>query len=186
MKVTEANFIAQLKIKNEKALEYVLAEYGWVINSVAKKHLYRTPEFTGECLNDVLLAVWQNIDAYDKNRSTFQNWLAGITRYKAVDCKRKYLRYLQEDPLEEADRIPDPRCTGSLSENEILEEIEDMLTCLSEKDKVLFKRLLYDDEPVEVIAEAMHMEKSAIYNRISRGKKKIRRNYEKERKAQEL
>ena len=39
LQITEDNFIEQIKKKNEKALEYVIYNYGWVLKSVIKKHL---------------------------------------------------------------------------------------------------------------------------------------------------
>ncbi|MGL5348579.1 MAG: hypothetical protein ACRDA3_14620 [Peptostreptococcaceae bacterium] len=41
MKVNENNFIEQLKRKNEKALVYVIDNYGWIINS-SIKNIYTT------------------------------------------------------------------------------------------------------------------------------------------------
>lgn len=87
MRITEKNFITQLQRGNEKALEYVIDTYSGLIVSVVRKQLYHLPELQQECINDVLLALWQHIDSYDARRSTFVNWLAGICRYKAIDCR---------------------------------------------------------------------------------------------------
>ncbi|MDE6388258.1 MAG: hypothetical protein K2L82_10705 [Lachnospiraceae bacterium] len=35
-------------------------------------------------MNDTLLAVWDNIDSFDPTKSEFQNWLAGVCRFKAL------------------------------------------------------------------------------------------------------
>ncbi len=48
-------------------------------------------------MNDVLLAVWEHIEGNNSDKSSLKNWIAGIARYKAIDCKRKYLRYLKEE-----------------------------------------------------------------------------------------
>lgn len=177
MRITEQNYISQLKIKNEKALEFVLTEYGWVVKTVAKKHLHQAPELMDECLNDVLLAVWENIDAFNENKSTFKNWIAGISRYKAIDCKRKYLRYLHEEPLESAENIAGSDDEIAAIQNEVSEELDALLRCLSEKDQIIFKMLFFNEEQVENVAKVLNLEKSAVYNHISRGKKKIQRYY---------
>ena len=39
MKIDELNYIDQLRMKNEKALEYVIDNYGWILKTVVKKHL---------------------------------------------------------------------------------------------------------------------------------------------------
>ncbi len=44
MQITEENFVAQMKKKNEKALEYVIDHYAWVLKTVIKKHLFYLPK----------------------------------------------------------------------------------------------------------------------------------------------
>ena len=39
MKIKEENFILELRRKNEKALDYVIDNYGWIIKSIVRKHL---------------------------------------------------------------------------------------------------------------------------------------------------
>lgn len=173
MKITEVNFISQLKCKNEDALIYVIEQHGWVIKTIAKKHLHLRPELLEECLNDSLLAVWQNIEAFDSGKNSFQNWLAGITRFKAIDCKRKYIKQFYEEPLEAAENIVD---IGSMIqlEQEIAEEMKELLSCLSEQDRGIFERLFWGEESVKTISEEIGIKEAVIYNRVSRGKKKLK------------
>lgn len=69
MQITEDNFIEQLKNKNEKALEHVIDNYGWILKSVIKKHLFYLPDYHEECLNDCLMSIWENISYYDPKSS---------------------------------------------------------------------------------------------------------------------
>lgn len=174
LKITEENFIIQVKMKNERALEFIIEKYGWIIKSVARKHLQQTPELEDECMNDVLFAVWQNIDSFDINKNTFQNWLAGVSRYKAIDCKRKYLKRFNEEPLEAAENIADVESHLSLLKEEINGEIKELLSCLSPTDRGIFERLFWKDETIQSISTSMGMKETAVYNHISRGRKKIR------------
>lgn len=174
MKITEKNYITQLRRGNEKALEYVVEKYGGFILAVVRKQLYQLPEQQQECVNDVLLAVWQNIDRYDETRSSFQNWVAGICRYKAIDCRRAWLKRLQEQPLETAEELVDFRRETDLLEQEIFEELEEMLSCLKPEDQHLFRQLFIEDVPVPEVAETFGISKDALYNRVSRGRKQIR------------
>ena len=89
LSITEENFIEQMKKKNEKALKYVIDNYAWILKTVIKKHLHYLPNFYEECMNDCLLAIWENIDCYDSNKSSFKNWVGGIARYKSIDYARK-------------------------------------------------------------------------------------------------
>ena len=67
MKIDEENLIIQLRKKNEKALDYVIDNYGWVIKSIVFKHLYNLKSVQDECINDVLLGIWNNIGSFDEN-----------------------------------------------------------------------------------------------------------------------
>ena len=63
MKITEQNFIQLLNQRNEKALEYVVDEYSGLLKSVIAKNLRYMQGYQEECLDDVLMAIWNNIDS---------------------------------------------------------------------------------------------------------------------------
>lgn len=177
MKITEKNFITQLRRGNERALDYVVDMYSGLIVAVVRKQLYCLPELQQECVNDVLLAIWQHIDSYDEQRSTFSNWVAGICRYKAIDCRRSWLRRMQEQPLEAAEQLADSQSQMDLLEQEIFEEVEDILACLKAEDQQLFRQLFVEDIPVQQVAQNMGISRDNVYNRVSRGRKQIRKQY---------
>lgn len=177
MKVKEDNFIAELQRGNERALEYVIDAYGGLIASVVRKQLSALPELQQECINDVLLAIWQHADCYDTTRSTFANWVAGICRYKAIDCRRKWLHRLETQSLEQVEWIVDEKSRASLLEQEILEEAQQMLSCLNAEDQTLFRKVYLEGYTVEEVAHTMGLRRSNLYNRISRGRSRIRKAY---------
>lgn len=49
MKIGKKNYIKQLRLHNEKALAYVIDEYGGLLMSVIRKHLFYLPEKQEEC-----------------------------------------------------------------------------------------------------------------------------------------
>ena len=59
-------------------------------------------------------------------------------------------------------------------EQEISDELELMLSCLSPEDRELFLKLYVDEQEMDEISEETGLKKAVIYNRVSRGKKKIR------------
>ena len=73
LKITEENFVVEMKKGNEKALEYVIDNYAWIIKTVLKKHLFYIMDYYQECMNDCLLAAWENMDYYDPKKSSFKN-----------------------------------------------------------------------------------------------------------------
>lgn len=173
MKINEENFIIQLRKRNEKALDYVIDNYGWIIKSIVKKHLYNLQSVQDECINDVLIGIWNNIDTFDENKSEFKNWIAGIAKFKSIDYKRKYLKGLEYENIDDLN-ISVSESTYEILENELSLEVEEMLNCLNEKDRDLFYKLYVEEIEVNKISEETGMKRDTIYNRVSRAKKKIR------------
>ena len=183
MRIGEDNYIEQLCLHNEEALVYVIDIYGGLLKSVISKHLFNMPDKVEECLNDVLLNIWENIASFDKSRSTFKNWAAAVAKYRAVDYLRKYRHELQQVNIEDVLLSQGDILSEQMLPQEISEEMESLLSCLNESDRKLFLKLYVEEKPVEEISREMGMKKAVIYNRLSRGKKRIRKQYLSEREA---
>ena len=89
MHITEANFLTMAKQKDERALEYIMSQYGWVMKTVVDKHLYHLSASKEECINDTFLGIWQHIHRYDPDKSSFPNWVAGLALSKALPYVRQ-------------------------------------------------------------------------------------------------
>lgn len=96
MKITEKNYIQQLQLHNEEALIYVIDMYGGLLKAVIRKHLFTMPHKQEECMNDVLLSIWEHAASFDDKKNSFKNWAAAIARYEAIDYLRKYKRDLEQ------------------------------------------------------------------------------------------
>lgn len=181
MKIGKHNYIQQLQLHNEKALMYVIDEYGGLLMSVIRKKLYRLPDRQEECFDDVLMKIWQNISAFDETQNTFKSWAAAIARYQAVDYLRQYQRELTTVSLEDTAAVQEDCMLLQIVDREISEEIEAMLSALKPSDRELFLELYVKEKPLEQISEETGIKKEVIYNRLSRGRHKIRRNFIRER-----
>lgn len=183
MKITEQNFIKQIIQGNEKALEYCMLHYGGLVKTVVRRHLGDLSRFEDECINDVFFAVWQHADSYRSDKNSFANWIAGVSRLKALDCRRRYTRHLLEVSFDDtvkdtANEREDPGTPElAVLEEEISRETREMLDCLRPADRELFIRLYMEEEDVESVSRSTGMSKAVIYNHVSRGKKKLRRQF---------
>ena len=179
MRITEHNYLEQLNYGNEAALEYVVKTYGGLVKSVVKRHLYNLQQYEEDCINDVYFAVWTHISNYCPERNSFANWIAGIARLKSLDYVRKYLSGGKEVYLEEAvlNNILTENIDDELSGREISREMEQMLSCLKEEDRELFYRLYVNEQTMDEIQEQMETDKTVLYNRLSRAKKRLRKRY---------
>lgn len=174
MKINKDNFLVQLRKRNEKALEFVLEEYGGLLMAVIRRHLSCLPGFQEECMNDVLFKIWKHIGQFDENRSSFKNWAAGIARYQSIDYLRKYVKELEQMNLDDIKAGKEDEHLIRLIEDEISGEMEKILSCLNEEDRALFLKLFYEDKDISEVSRETGLRKETIYNRVSRGKRKIR------------
>ena len=169
MKIGEKNYIKQLRLHNEKALAYVIDEYGGLIMSVIRKHLFYLPE--------------KQIESFDENKSTFRNWAAAVAKYQAIDYLRSYRKELQTVNIEDAVIVQEDHALAGMIEKEINSEVEKMLECLKPQDRELFYKLYVEEKSMKQISCETGIKQEVIYNRLSRGRKKLRRNILEERGA---
>lgn len=126
--------IKYIKKKKEEGLRLLIEAYGDYINTIVKNNLKDLSYYQEECINDILLSIWNNIDSYDKDKNTLKNWIGVISKYKTIDYKRKYLKYNLEENINEDITIIDK----NLLKKEIEEEIDEILSNLKEQDKKSF------------------------------------------------
>lgn len=163
-----------IKNRNENGMELLINEYAALIKAIVKKHLYNLPQYHEECINDVYLRIWNNIAGFDKEKNILKNWIAAIAKYRAIDYKRKYLKTLQQVDISEVDIESDFVIEKEALKNELDYELEGLLKNLSPLDKQLFIKLFVKEESIEEVSNEFNIKPSAIYNRVSRGKSKLR------------
>ncbi|WP_107841118.1 sigma-70 family RNA polymerase sigma factor [Metasolibacillus meyeri] len=180
MRIHEQNFIKHLQAGKEEALDYVIDHYLPRLKGVVCKTLgsIQQQEMIGECLNDILLAIWKNAKKFKGDATAFEKWICVIAKYKAIDYYRTVTAKNESDisTLEYslADQSQD-FAQAFESEQQIL----DMLRELDSLDQKLFIMRYLLGFKTEEIAEQLQMTKSAIDNRIYRGKKKIKQQISK-------
>ncbi|MDD6214142.1 MAG: sigma-70 family RNA polymerase sigma factor [Firmicutes bacterium] len=155
--------------KDERAFGALVDKYGGLIKSIVRYHLSDFPSYIEDCENDILLALWQNMAHYDTGKNSLKNWIGAVSKYKCIDYKRKYYKELEMENIE--DRI--------IAQNDVYEslkeDVQSLLAGLSEADRELFYRRYILGERVEEIARRSGRNAAILYNRLSRGRKKLKR-----------
>lgn len=170
MQITEDNFIQQLIKRNEDALKYVISTYGSSMKTAINRILYLYPQDSEECLYDSIMKIWEKITYFDQSKNSFRNWSIAIAKYTALN-RLKQLSNVQ--PMLDIDELSVSDKTA-LTDNDFFDDFfMELISCLSSQDKALFIRLFWEGETVDETAKALKIQKSNIYNRISRAKKKI-------------
>ncbi len=174
--IDDKNCLRQLRKHNQEALEYVVRQYGGAVKNVITKALYNFPQEVQECMDDVFLEVWNNIDRYDERKGSLKNWILAIARYRAINyLKRLSKRYVEEN-LEMADNMMEFAVYIDEMDDLSSSLLDELLEGLSDIDKKIITKRYIEDAEISDIAKECKLKESTIYSRISRSKSKIRKN----------
>ena len=162
--------IKYIKKKKERGMELLIDKYRGIITAVVRRHLGVLTNYEYECVDDVLMSIWDNIKSFDCSKNTFKNWICAIAKYKSINYRKKYLAKYEQTEINNEIYYIDQ----GLLKSEMEEEINDILRYLNESDRLLFKEYYLKGETLEEIAIKNNTKVSNLYNRLSRGRKKIR------------
>ncbi|MGL5575461.1 MAG: sigma-70 family RNA polymerase sigma factor [Sarcina sp.] len=173
--------IKNIKLKKECGLEMFIDKYGGLIKAIIRKKLFDYSFYEDECLDDILLAIWNNVERFDSGKGTLRNWVISVTRYKIIDYNRKYVGEKEKtSDLEITDdkiqnlKAPSEEVDRKLLRYELNEEIDELLGRLNKTDKELFIKHYLEEKPVHKISEEVGVHTNVLYNRLSRGRKKLK------------
>ncbi len=165
----------------EELIEKIIEDYGSLLKGTLIKNLYDKADRWEECFNDVLLAVWNNPERfYEFSAAEKEGWLCAIAKYKAIDLLRKEnnrsrnVMWIEDGWT--AREIEQQYCTVNQFEADLdsAYELDKLLGCLSENDRALFVRKYVKEESADQIAKSTGMSKDNVYQRLSRGRKRIK------------
>lgn len=170
MKITEKNFTEQLKKQNEDALEYVVQHYGGIIKTTISRILYLYPQDAEECLYDCIMKIWSKISLFDDKVTSFRNWVISVAKFTAID------RLRQIKNIEPAENIDDVQISSvqDITDDKLFNEFfSELISELNDEDKLIFTKLFWYGETIDEVSQSISRSKDVIYNRVSRGKRKI-------------
>lgn len=167
----ENNFISQLKKKNPKALDHVFENYGNLIFKVAYSIL-NNRELSEECVNDVLLKIWNNIDSFNKGDEKFKAWIIVMTKYTSIDILRKEKKHDNVITLDSYEK-EDTSLESFLENKETKENILSMIKTFDKENREIFIKRFFLHYSIKEISKSIGISENAISNRIRRGKFKL-------------
>lgn len=167
--------IKYIKKKKECGMEMLIDSYGALITSIVRRNLNNLKEYEEECIDDVLLSIWNNIDSYDQKKNQFKNWIGAIAKYKTIDYKRKYIKTMEVEDISIHVIEDSRRVEENILKEELRGEIDELLKNLKEKDRELFIKYYLEEKDMGEICRYMDMNSAVAYNRLSRGRDKLRK-----------
>lgn len=155
---------AYLKQQQEQGISLLLKQYGGLMKSIIYKYLAGRPQEIEECMADVVIAVWYHIDDFDGSKNSFKNWVAAITKFKAIDALRKIERQQLTTELPEQ----------TAADDKALIDWEGILTKLPSQEQQIFRQYYFEGKATKEIAEQYDAKESWVHNKLSRSRKKLK------------
>lgn len=167
------NFINELKIRNEDALNFIIDCYGNLLFQISYKYL-KSSELSKECINDVLLKVWDSIEQYDPKKSSFSNWISSITKYTAIDILKKEKKYYKNSYLNENNNLDYNNLEENyISRNELIELVQS-INSFKKIDKEIFLLRFFFNERYRYYSKRIKHDTKCNKFKNTKSKKKIK------------
>ena len=146
-----------------------------------------------ECVNDLFIAVWDDIDSFDPSRGTLRTWLTMRAKYLALDRRRQLQRRQAlavplDHPMDAqsgTEMLPGAQPSrqhvaesetldGLLMRHEQQEQLRQALDQLPEIDRLLVYMRYFRLASTEEIAVRTGLTRRAIDTRLWRARKSLR------------
>lgn len=175
----EENFIAGLSSGNKESFDLFINQY----SSFTIKTIYyvlRNPEdkeYIEECYDDIIMIILEKCDTF-KYECSFKTWVMTIAKNKALDYKRKIKKIYVEKEINE-ELSSDFNLEENLINNELMNEIKEVLNCLTEGERKLFINKYLLELSTRELCEMYFISEDTLYKRVSRLKKKFKKIWNK-------
>lgn len=181
--------------RNPRALEALIARYSREITYFVRVVLegIGTLQDAEECVNDLFIAVWEEIESFDTARGTLRTWLTMRAKYLALDRRRQIQRRQAIAGVNatqaaardhEEERPPADVIAESQDQSESLDhllerrerhaQLRRALEDLPELDRLLVYLRYFRLDPTEEIAARTGLTRRAIDTRLWRARKMLR------------
>ncbi|MGO4547420.1 sigma-70 family RNA polymerase sigma factor [Paenibacillus sp. 2TAB23] len=174
MRTNESNFIHRLKKQKEDALDYIVDTYLPLIKGVTYKVLAPLEDsgLLEECMNDILLSIWNNSDKFNGDSSDFKKWVCAIAKYKSIDYYRRTSKKV-EFTAAFIDLNHEKSAEDELIMMENKTELMKLIDLLEPVDRDIFMMRFFQGSRTEDISAKLGLTCASVDNRIYRGKKKL-------------
>jgi len=173
----EQTILLQVKQRDPAGLESIMDAYAGKLYGLAGRILHgiAKQEDIEECVSDVFVAFWEQIDRYDPDKGDLLTWLYMLTKFRALDYRRKMIGKPAHRSFDQIDGW-----THSIAGSEMTEQIAiqkehrtellKMLHTLPEMDRAILYRRYYADESTDTIAAGLSLSVKAVENRLRRAR----------------
>lgn len=168
-KQSDDDLVKKLVDHDDQALFVLIRRYGNFIQTVIW-HYLRTPyerSYTNDILNRCYFQIWTKIHTFDAKKGSFKNWLSTVVKNQAFDYQRGLRGTFREMGL------PDNILAAATMTDDSL-DYDTLFAPLAQRDRRIFAMFFAEGYSAEEIAQQLHLSKANVYQRLSRGRQKIR------------
>ena len=169
----EKEIITLLRQRDEAGLSALAMQYGALIRYVAGPIL-RSESDREDCVQDVLLRIWEQIDGYDAEKGSWTAWITAIARNAAIDMTRRKGRDSAAEELPEDISTNEHNPEEQMLREERREQLAAALSALSPRDRALFYRKYYYLQSTAQIAAETGSTERAVEGRLYRIRRRLR------------
>ena len=203
---SDEDLAQRLQKRDPEALETLISRYSREVFYFIRLVLdgVGVAQDAEECVNDLFVAVWQEIDTFDAERGTLRTWLTMRAKYIALDRRRQLCRR-QTQSLQSAEEHRQWMVSGSdgshkmssrggperdvrstlspyseasmehlLEQSERREELRLALATLPELDRYLIYQRYFRYASTEELAAKTGLTRHAVDTRLWRARKNLR------------
>ncbi|MFZ7102055.1 MAG: sigma-70 family RNA polymerase sigma factor [Peptococcaceae bacterium] len=181
MEYSQNDLVEGIKNKDELAYQNMVGKYTKTVFCLAHNILSPTlnKEDIEECVADIFFDAWMKINEFDQERGNFRTWLLILTKYKALTYKRRK-KLISLMNLADFEIKADYNLEQQFFLREDQEKVIEIINSFSKIDKEIFFRRYFFGEKISHLAGAFNLSRSAVDNRLLRGRTIIKEalNYE--------
>lgn len=202
---SDEDLVQRLQQRDPEALETLISRYSREVFYFIRLVLdgIGVTQDAEECVNDLFVAVWQEIESFDPERGTLRTWLTMRAKYIALDRRRQLCRK-QAYNLQAADENrqwatsngstsdtsrwggheretratlpphPETSMENLLEQSERREELRLALATLPELDRYLIYQRYFKYASTEELSAKTGLTRHAVDTRLWRARKSLR------------
>ncbi|MGL5151589.1 MAG: sigma-70 family RNA polymerase sigma factor [Clostridium sp.] len=178
--ISDKDLLFILSTNKNKGMNILIDEYSALVYTIISNHLESSlsNEDIEECVSNVFIDVFKNIDKLNINNGTIKGFLSIVAKRRAIDMYRKYSKKnnlvvsydsLYEEPFGEFNDI-----SSHLRDKELSSLILNSINELNEIDKIIIIKKYFLKESSKDISLSLNIKVNTIDKRASRALSKLK------------
>ena len=168
-----------MEVEDRQLVNLVLAGQADEFRAIVDRHQQSIFRFASRLLGnweaaedvtqEVFLAAFANLPAYDSSRAAFSTWLFTIARNRCINL----LQQRRPAPLNELDTIEDVTSTDPIVSQELSQQLDRALAALPAEQRSAFLLAEVEELPYAEIARIEQTSLGAVKSQIHRAKQRL-------------